>query len=48
MLSRVVWQMSTDVSEEPAAVITKKTTRHHIPAYSNLHEHSREKLKTFL
>jgi hypothetical protein len=40
--------MCADVSEEPAAVIIKKTTRRHIPGDSNLHKHDREKLKTFL
>jgi hypothetical protein len=40
--------MCADVSEEPAAVFMKKTTRRHIPGDSNLHKHGREKLKTFL
>jgi len=40
--------MCADVSEEPAAVIIKKTTLRHIPGDSNLHKHGREKLKTFL
>jgi hypothetical protein len=40
--------MCGDVSEEPAAVIIKKTTRRHIPGDGNLHKHGREKLNTFL
>jgi hypothetical protein len=40
--------MCADVSEEPVAVIFKKTTRRHIPADSNLHKHVREELKICL